>query len=154
MIARAGALFAPSPTHSAAPTAPFVSHAPPQQVELVNLLMLTTQRVTVVGDDRQSIYGFRGASSKVFQLFRDAYGHPGLVALLTSNYRSRPVILQARACVHLLARRAIRCGRRAAAVSGQLRFQGRGKLPVRLPQSHPIHPHPPNTDATPLFQFQ
>ena len=46
-----------------------------------------SQRVTVVGDDYQAIYGFRGAQPDVFQKFIDVYDHPELQQPLQDNYR-------------------------------------------------------------------
>ncbi len=56
-------------------------------MDLVNLLQQVTRRVTVVGDDAQSIYRFRGAEPGVFGAFRAAYDRAGLTAMLTNNYR-------------------------------------------------------------------
>jgi DNA helicase-2/ATP-dependent DNA helicase PcrA len=57
--------------------------------------------IMVVGDDDQSIYGFRGASAQAFDrfvsLYEDDEHHPTRVTRqrLEINYRSRPIIVQA-----------------------------------------------------------
>ncbi|MDB4984098.1 MAG: UvrD/REP helicase, helicase / ATP-dependent helicase PcrA [Patescibacteria group bacterium] len=48
--------------------------------------------VFVVGDDRQLIYGFGGASLDYFEDFRTMFGHTKLITLV-ENYRSTQVIL-------------------------------------------------------------
>ncbi len=65
------------------------------QFELVKLLAGgATPNVTVVGDDDQSIYRFRGAALSNILGFRDTY--PGTASVvLTDNFRSRQPILDA-----------------------------------------------------------
>jgi DNA helicase II / ATP-dependent DNA helicase PcrA len=64
------------------------------QYELVKLLVGDAQNITVVGDDDQSIYKFRGASlSNIFR-FREDYPKATSI-VLTKNYRSRQEILDA-----------------------------------------------------------
>ncbi|MGH2493553.1 MAG: UvrD-helicase domain-containing protein, partial [Ktedonobacteraceae bacterium] len=59
---------------------------------LLRLLAGEGQRVWVVGDANQAIYGFRGASPANIANFREDY--PGAVVLpLSRNYRSRPDIV-------------------------------------------------------------
>lgn len=59
---------------------------------LLRLLAGDEQRVWVVGDANQAIYGFRGASPANITNFRQDY--PGAVILpLSRNYRSRPDIV-------------------------------------------------------------
>lgn len=57
------------------------------QVDIVNLLQLEKRQVTVVGDDHQAIYGFRGSMPTVFRDFTNDYDHPSLLQTLTVNYR-------------------------------------------------------------------
>ena len=57
------------------------------QIGMLDALQLESQRVTVVGDDYQAIYGFRGAQPDVFQKFIDVYDHPQLQQSLQDNYR-------------------------------------------------------------------
>lgn len=62
------------------------------QYELVKLLAGDERNITVVGDDDQAIYKFRGASLANILQFRDDYPEAKTVAL-TQNYRSRQEIL-------------------------------------------------------------
>jgi len=64
------------------------------QYELVRLLVPGNGNLTVVGDDDQSIYGWRGAEVRnLFQLESD---YPALTVIrLEENYRSTTAILQA-----------------------------------------------------------
>ncbi|MBZ5551664.1 MAG: ATP-dependent helicase [Acidobacteriia bacterium] len=63
------------------------------QIELLHLLARSHQNITVVGDDDQGIYRFRGASSESFTLFARKF--PGFRQLkLTRNYRSTRRILR------------------------------------------------------------
>jgi ATP-dependent DNA helicase UvrD/PcrA len=64
------------------------------QSELVALLAERHRNVTVVGDDDQSIYRFRGAAISNILEFRDRYRGARTV-VLRRNYRSRPPILDA-----------------------------------------------------------
>ena len=62
------------------------------QFEIVKLLAGARANLTVVGDDDQSIYRFRGARPANLLSFLDTY--PGArVALMTRNYRSRQNLL-------------------------------------------------------------
>ena len=64
------------------------------QWEMVRLLAEAHGNVTVVGDDDQSIYRFRGAALGNILGFRDAYPKAASVVLV-DNYRSRQPILDA-----------------------------------------------------------
>lgn len=62
------------------------------QSELVKLLVGKSGNVTVVGDDDQSIYKFRGAAVSNIVQFRKSYPKTKIV-VLTKNYRSTQEIL-------------------------------------------------------------
>jgi DNA helicase II / ATP-dependent DNA helicase PcrA len=64
------------------------------QSELVGILAEPHRNLTVVGDDDQSIYRFRGAAISNILGFRDRYPETRTV-VLRRNYRSRPAILEA-----------------------------------------------------------
>jgi DNA helicase-2/ATP-dependent DNA helicase PcrA len=64
------------------------------QSELVALVSATHRNVTVVGDDDQSIYKFRGAAISNILEFRERY-KAARVVVLRRNYRSRGPILDA-----------------------------------------------------------
>ena len=64
------------------------------QAELVELLAAPHRNVTVVGDDDQSIYRFRGAAMSNIVEFRERSGRLKVV-VLRRNYRSRVGILEA-----------------------------------------------------------
>lgn len=69
-------------------------------MDLVKLLQRGRGYVTAVGDDAQSIYGFRGASAEAFHAFRQAFAEHGLQeCILQRNYRSRPSILAVRVAI-------------------------------------------------------
>lgn len=63
------------------------------QYELVKLLLGEKRNLTVVGDDDQAIYKFRGASLANILQFRDDFPEAKTVAL-TENYRSKKEILE------------------------------------------------------------
>jgi ATP-dependent helicase/nuclease subunit A len=62
------------------------------QTEIVELLRTPESELFFVGDEFQSIYGFRHADVEVFRERRDAAEQP---LSLTLNYRSRPEVLAA-----------------------------------------------------------
>jgi ATP-dependent helicase/nuclease subunit A len=62
------------------------------QTEIVDLLRTPETELFFVGDEFQSIYGFRHADVAVFRERRSAAGRP---LSLTHNYRSRPEVLAA-----------------------------------------------------------
>ena len=62
------------------------------QTEIVDLLRTPETELFFVGDEFQSIYGFRHADVQVFRERRDAVEQP---LSLTLNYRSRPEVLAA-----------------------------------------------------------
>lgn len=62
------------------------------QYELVKLLVEPNHNLTVVGDDDQAIYKFRGASLSNIMQFKDDYPHAKEIVLI-DNYRSRQEIL-------------------------------------------------------------
>lgn len=64
------------------------------QYELVRLLAGTHNNISVVGDDAQSIYKFRGADFRNFLNFERDWPNAKIV-LLEENYRSTPTILEA-----------------------------------------------------------
>jgi len=62
------------------------------QKKIVDLLAEKTKNVMVVGDDSQSIYGFRGANFENILLFPETYPECKVVKL-EQNYRSRQELL-------------------------------------------------------------
>lgn len=68
------------------------------QYEILKLLAASSGNVFVVGDDDQSIYGFRGARPEILQRFEEDY--PGLKKVtLATNYRCSKHIVDAAARV-------------------------------------------------------
>ena len=66
----------------------------PAQFRLISLLTQKTQNLCVVGDDDQSIYGWRGADSAHILEFKDHFSEAKVI-LLDQNYRSKMTILEA-----------------------------------------------------------
>lgn len=62
------------------------------QHQLVRLLVGSNENLCVVGDDDQSIYGFRGASAEKMLNFRDEFPAAKIVKL-EHNYRSKAEII-------------------------------------------------------------
>lgn len=67
----------------------------PLQVELFELIAGRDGELVVVGDERQSIYGFRHADVEVFRARERRLGERGAVTVLSANFRSRRPILDA-----------------------------------------------------------
>lgn len=65
----------------------------PAQYEIIKLLGAAHENVCVVGDDAQSIYGFRGATIENIFLFKKDYDDV-MIVKLEQNYRSTKQILQ------------------------------------------------------------
>lgn len=64
------------------------------QNELVKLLVNSGQNITVVADDDQAVYRWRGAATSNVIQFRETYPKTRIIAL-TQNYRSTQAILDA-----------------------------------------------------------
>jgi len=65
------------------------------QSEIIVAMMPTGQGVTVVGDDAQSIYSFRGATVRNILDFPHQFSQPARIVTLERNYRSTQPILTA-----------------------------------------------------------
>jgi len=61
---------------------------------LLKLLSEHTKNLCVVGDDDQSIYGWRGADVSIIQNFKNDYPNAKVV-ILNKNYRSTQIIIDA-----------------------------------------------------------
>lgn len=66
----------------------------PAQFKLIRLLTEQTQNLCVVGDDDQSIYGWRGADSTHILEFKNQFPEAEVI-VLDQNYRSKTSILDA-----------------------------------------------------------
>lgn len=66
----------------------------PIQFEIVNMLVRRHRNIFIVGDDDQSIYGFRGAAPGVMQNFKKIYPDTAVYTLNT-NYRSQAAVVEA-----------------------------------------------------------
>ena len=64
------------------------------QYEIIKLLAAPENNIFIVGDDDQSIYGFRGASPDIMFKFKKDYPETKEI-LLDKNYRSTPEIVSA-----------------------------------------------------------
>lgn len=64
-----------------------------QQAEILFQLAGNKKNVMVVGDDDQSIYGFRGGTPEVFSIFLDRFPNAGKIQLKV-NYRSKEEIIR------------------------------------------------------------
>ena len=66
----------------------------PIQMEIVRRLKACgTESTMVVGDDMQSIYGFRGATPEIFLNYEEEFGHPVKDLFMEGNFRSTEEIL-------------------------------------------------------------
>jgi DNA helicase II / ATP-dependent DNA helicase PcrA len=65
------------------------------QSEIILAMKPTGQGVTVVGDDAQSIYSFRGATVRNILDFPSQFAQPARIVTLERNYRSTQTILDA-----------------------------------------------------------
>ena len=63
------------------------------QAEIFYMLSGNRRNICVVGDDDQSIYGFRGSEPGIFNKFREVYPDTKMVVMDT-NYRSLPIIIE------------------------------------------------------------
>src|SRR3954464_2787046 len=74
------------------------------QSEIILAMKPTGQGVTVVGDDAQSIYSFRGATVRNILDFPNQFTQPARIVTLERNYRSTQPILEASNAVIAAAR--------------------------------------------------
>lgn len=74
------------------------------QAEIILGMKPTGQGVTVVGDDAQSIYSFRGATVRNILDFPHRFAQPARIVTLERNYRSTQPILEASNAVIAAAR--------------------------------------------------
>ena len=85
------------------------------QAKIVHHLAKNAQSVAIVGDDDQSIYGWRGASAHFMQYFLDDFKHARLFRL-EDNYRStRPILDCANA---VIAKNEHRLGKNLRSITG------------------------------------
>ena len=98
------------------------------QAEIIYMVADLRKNVCVVGDDDQSIYGFRGADSSIFKEFSRKY--PGSVQIiLGTNYRSLPYIIEG-------ADKVIRNNENRIVKNMSAYRQGEGKVHIRQTASY------------------
>ena len=98
------------------------------QFKFVSMLAGKYGNLCVVGDDDQSIYGFRGADSSIFKEFSRKY--PGSVQIiLGTNYRSLPYIIEG-------ADKVIRNNENRIVKNMSAYRQGEGKVHIRQTASY------------------
>jgi DNA helicase-2/ATP-dependent DNA helicase PcrA len=95
------------------------------QAEIIDLLAARHRNVMVVGDDAQSIFGWRGAHFANLYSFKDRYPDAQEFRLET-NYRSRPEIV-------LLANATIRNNRKQFPKNLRSARESAGQMPVLVP---------------------
>ena len=101
------------------------------QAEIIYMVADLRKNVCVVGDDDQSIYGFRGADSSIFKEFSRKY--PGSVQIiLGTNYRSLPYIIEG-------ADKVIRNNENRIVKNMSAYRQGEGKVHIRQTASYGSH---------------
>lgn len=95
------------------------------QAEIVDLVASTHKNIMVVGDDAQSIYGWRGADFENIYGFTKRYPDANTLRL-ENNYRSRPEILS-------LANASITCNTRQLSKNLHATRPGAGERPALVP---------------------
>lgn len=68
------------------------------QMKIMDEIAKHHENIFVVGDEKQSIYAFRGADISVILGFKSRYQHASIVSM-DINYRSTPAILDAANCI-------------------------------------------------------
>ncbi len=63
------------------------------QYEIIKILALPENNIFIVGDDDQSIYGFRGASPAIMKQFEEDGGSSTVTVRLQINYRSSETVV-------------------------------------------------------------
>lgn len=84
------------------------------QFEIVRLLAAPHNNIFVVGDDDQSIYGFRGSDPGIMLKFRDYYPDASFIELFTNYRSSKPIV---RAASRLISYNKLRFDKNFEAVS-------------------------------------
>ena len=74
----------------------------PAQMRIVDAIVKSHENVFAVGDEKQSIYKFRGSDVQVMLSFRERFPNARLISM-NSNYRSQPAIIKAaNVCAHAM----------------------------------------------------